>query len=279
MPSVQDEALQRASRIELARFLRARRARISPGPLGLPTSPRRRARGLLREEVAALAGVSTTWYTFLEQARPIRPSIEVVDRIADALQLDDDERSHLARLALGHATAHVASPGMSVDAPAAHALVRALGQGTHPVYCTTWCGDILAWNAAAADWYTDWSRVPAERRNIFWWFYTDPRAGDRVRDWADETGIIVARLRATYAMPEARPDIDRLVTRLSQVSEAFASAWTDHEVAAQRSRPRTMVHPRLGERTYRITVLMAADNRAQGYAVHVPVDPTDAGGG
>lgn len=279
MSSTEDEPFQRASRIELARFLRARRARISPGHLGLPTSPRRRARGLLREEVAALAGVSTTWYTFLEQARPIRPSIEVVDRIADALQLDDDERSHLARLALAHTTDHLASAGLSVDAGTARELIGAFEQTPHPVYCRTWNGDILAWNAAAAEWYTDWSRLSAEQRNIFWWFYTDPQAGDRVRDWDGETSVIVARLRTMYAMPEARPDIDRLVSNLGQVSEAFASAWTDHEVAAQRSRPRAMVHPRLGERTYRINVLMAADNRAQGYVVHSPVDLTDADSG
>ena len=202
----------------------------------------------------------------------------MVDRLADALRLDDDERSHLARLALGPAPEHLASNRLSVDAQAARALICTLGHTPHPVYCTTWSGDILAWNAAAAEWYTDWSRLPAEPRNIIWWFYTDPEADVRVRDWEGETSVIVARLRATYAMPEARPDIDRLVRGLGRASEAFASAWTGHDVAAQHSRPRVMVHPRLGERTYRITVLMAADNRAQGYAVHVPVDADEVDG-
>ncbi len=270
MPSAQDALGDHASRLELAHFLRARRGRITAASVGLPTSPRRRAPGLLREEVAALAGVSTAWYTFLEQARPIHPSGEVLDRIADALRFDDDERRHLVRLALGHELGDRESVPPSIDVEAARTLVSSLGHSPHPIYSTTWNGDILAWNEASVEWYTDWGRLPAERRNIFWWFYADPHAVARVPDWEHETNDIVARLRATYARVEARPGIDRLVADLSEHSPAFSTAWTNYEVAAQRSKPRRMIHPRLGERTYRITVLVVADNPALGLAVHAP---------
>jgi len=90
------------NRRELARFLRTRRERITPAQVGLPANTRRRIRGLRREEVAVLAGLSPTWYTYLEQARDIRPSPEVLNSLADVLQLDEDERQYLHQLALGH---------------------------------------------------------------------------------------------------------------------------------------------------------------------------------
>src|SRR5947209_20590208 len=90
------------SRTELSDFLKSRRARISPETVGLPPGRRRRTPGLRREEVADLAGVGLTWYTWLEQGRDIRVSPEVLSAIARALRLEPAERAHLFRLA-GHA--------------------------------------------------------------------------------------------------------------------------------------------------------------------------------
>src|ERR1700728_2436422 len=86
-------------RTELAAFLRSRRERISPEDLGLPAGQRRRTSGLRREEVAQLAGLGVTWYTWLEQGRPIHASPQVLEAVARTLQLDDVERQHLFRLA------------------------------------------------------------------------------------------------------------------------------------------------------------------------------------
>src|SRR4051794_41462366 len=89
----------RARRDELAAFLRTRRERVSPADVGLPPGPRRRTPGLRREELAQLAGVGVTWYTWLEQGRPINASVQVLDAISRTLRLDEAEREHLYRLA------------------------------------------------------------------------------------------------------------------------------------------------------------------------------------
>src|SRR5689334_15098803 len=89
----------KARRDELAAFLRARRARVGPEAVGLPPGPRRRTPGLRREELAQLAGVGVTWYTWLEQGRPINASVQVLSAVARALRLDPAERDHLFRLA------------------------------------------------------------------------------------------------------------------------------------------------------------------------------------
>src|SRR6201999_4594585 len=86
-------------RSELAGFLRARRERLAPREVGLPPGPRRRPPGLRREELALLAGVGITWYTWLEQGRPINASVQVLDAVARALRLDHAAREHLYQLA------------------------------------------------------------------------------------------------------------------------------------------------------------------------------------
>jgi transcriptional regulator with XRE-family HTH domain len=109
---------------ELAAFLRARRSRISPTDVGLPPGSRRRTPGLRREEVAQLAGIGVTWYTWLEQGRPIRASVQVLDAVARTLRLDQAEIEHLYRLA--------DVPGAPVEAPVAevppalHEILRSL---------------------------------------------------------------------------------------------------------------------------------------------------------
>ena len=92
-------AASTARRTELAAFLRSRRERIQPEDVGLPVGARRRTAGLRREELAQLAGVGVTWYTWLEQGRPINASVQVLDAIATTLRLDAVERAHLFRLA------------------------------------------------------------------------------------------------------------------------------------------------------------------------------------
>src|SRR6478736_3610635 len=97
--AVQNTGTRQVRRSELAAFLRSRRERISPEDVGLPPGTRRRTAGLRREEVAQLAGVGVTWYTWLEQGRPINASVQVLDAVARVLQLDTTEREHLYRLA------------------------------------------------------------------------------------------------------------------------------------------------------------------------------------
>jgi transcriptional regulator with XRE-family HTH domain len=135
-----------AERRALARFLKAMRDRVSPADAGVAVTSRRRAKGLLREEVAQAAGVSVTWYTWMEQARPTNPSLRVLDGLARALQLDAAEREQLIRLA---------RPDLRPAPPASRGLSAPLttllhGLAPHPAYATNVRGDVIAWNAPAA---------------------------------------------------------------------------------------------------------------------------------
>jgi len=129
-------------RAELASFLRSRRERVTPQDVGLPPGLRRRTPGLRREEVAQLAGVGVTWYTWLEQGRQINASVQVLDAIAATLALDLAEREHLYRLA----DVPVVSPGSGGDCLAAEArmILDALDPFPASVYNSRY--DLLAWN-------------------------------------------------------------------------------------------------------------------------------------
>lgn len=131
---------------ELADFLKTRRARLTPASVGLPAGSRRRAKGLRREEVAELAGISVTWYTWLEQARPVNVSSRTVQNIARALRLDDDERQHLFQLAQLPLLAEYAKLPQELD-ESVHAILHALG--TNPAYALGKQWEILGWNEAA----------------------------------------------------------------------------------------------------------------------------------
>src|SRR6266567_878699 len=148
-------------RAELGSFLRSRRERITPEDVGLPPGLRRRTAGLRREEVAQLAGVGVTWYTWLEQGRPINASAQVLEAVARTLRLDESERSHLFTLAgVPDTTSRVAE----ICEPAVRELVEALDP--YPAFVVSPRYDILAWNRAEASLKGDYSSLPDRYRNV-----------------------------------------------------------------------------------------------------------------
>lgn len=259
------------SRHELAQFLRTRRERISPDQVGLPAGKRRRTRGLRREEVAVLAGLSPTWYTYLEQARDIRPSPEVLDSLATVLLLTPDERKYLHQLALGSPPSD--APGMGY--PLVDKLVEVAGAGPYPVYALDHVGEVIAWNAAAAEWYTDWSTKDEMERNIVWWLVTSPEARERIVGWAEDARDIVGRLRAGAARYPEDPRILDLINRLHDSSPEFRGWWAKHDVRGQRLRVRTFRHPQHGVVPMRLAVVHPHDDSYITIAFHLP-HSTDA---
>jgi transcriptional regulator with XRE-family HTH domain len=258
------------NRRELASFLQSRRARLTPADVGLPAGPRRRAPGLRREEVAVLSGLSPTWYTYLEQGRNIHPSAQVLDSLARVLQLTEDERGYL------HALANpAAAPQPPAGDVAAEVLirqfVRTAEQNPYPVYGVNLYSDLIAWNPAVVDYYTDFGRLPDGRRNMLRWLLEAPEAKQRLPDWKDDTRDVVARLRAMTAEHDGDRRLQALVEELKESSPEFEGWWREHYVLGHRSRLRRFRHPEHGEQTLRLLVLRAPDFAPSIVVFHLPV--------
>lgn len=183
-------------------FLRRARERLSPADVGLAGGGRRRTPGLRREEVALLAGVSQTYYTYLEQGRPVQPSKQVLDAIAGALRLDPSQRAYLAALA-NPADAAPAADGEESVAPDLARLLDAVG--ACPAWIINSYRDVLAANHTARVLMADWPALPRPDRNIMRWLLCDPRAREVLVDWEQTARMGLARLRAGLARhPTAR---------------------------------------------------------------------------
>ncbi|GAA1354281.1 helix-turn-helix transcriptional regulator [Streptomyces beijiangensis] len=231
-------------RTELAVFLRSRRARVTPGDVGMPGGFRRRTPGLRREEVAQLSGVGVTWYTWLEQGRPINASAQVLNAVARTLRLDDAEREHLYQLA------EVAfCPDRPADAsavgPDIQGIIDALDPHPAVVYNARY--DILATNPA----YRDLFDVPEMRegdvRNVLWTLFTIPDAHCPVLFREKELPVMVATLRASYGRHVGEPAWESFIARLSVESPYFAELWKNGDVAPLGPRIKTFRHQSVGE--------------------------------
>ncbi len=174
---------------ELGKFLQSRRARISPEQLGLVGGPRRRVRGLRREEVAQFAGISVEYYVRLEQGRATRPSDEVLDAIARALHLTEVEQAHLRDLARLRsrrrepARARTTTTHTRVRPELAH-LLAAMDQQV-PALVINFRMDVLAWNRLATQLFFDFDASPPARRNLARFAFLDPASQQVFLDWPE----------------------------------------------------------------------------------------------
>ncbi|MFV5991177.1 helix-turn-helix transcriptional regulator [Streptomyces sp. NPDC056231] len=243
-------------RSELAAFLRSRRARVTPADVGMPPGLRRRTPGLRREEVAQLSGVGVTWYTWLEQGRPINASPQVLDAVARTLRLDGPEREHLYQLA------EVAyAPGRQADTievgPEIQGIIDALDPHAAAVYNARY--DILATNAA----YLDLFDVPAltepGARNVLWRLFTVTEEDCPVVHRTQELPIMVATLRGAYGRHTGEPAWESFVKRLSAASPYFAELWRSGDVAPPGPRVKTFRH-RAAEGEIRMTSVSLSIN-------------------
>jgi transcriptional regulator with XRE-family HTH domain len=229
-------------RRELASFLRNRRERIRPEQVGLPPSRRRRTPGLRREEVAQLAGVGVTWYTWLEQGREINASAQVLDAIARTLQFDTHEHAHLFTLA-GLPTTAIADECEAL-CPTAQAILDQLEPYPASVLNARW--DILAFNRPFASFFPHFDTIPLEDRNCLWLAFTDPRWREVIVDWDDSIGRMVAEYRAAMAEHIDDPAWQSFIDRLHRVSPEFTVFWERHDVLGVQGRTKRAMHPRVG---------------------------------
>ena len=218
------DAIER--RHELGSFLRARRERTSPSDVGLPGSPRRRTPGLRREELASLAGISTTWYTFLEQGRDVRPSSQVLMAIADALRLGGSERAHLVAIVADEARVE----DVEYLAPEVAGVPDLVDP--NPAYVTGGSYDLLAWNTAAVELFP--GATEGTSPNLARWMFTDPIARDVLLDWSAVAQSMLARLRANAGKHPGSPRFQRLEHELRTASPEADAWWPRYDIASSR---------------------------------------------
>jgi transcriptional regulator with XRE-family HTH domain len=255
-------------RAELGDFLKARRAEVSPAEVGLPPGGRRRTPGLRREELAQLAGVGVTWYTWLEQGRPINASGQVLDAVAATLRLTETERAHLYRLA--EATPLRPKLGVCASELVMTEIVTALDP--LPAVITNTRFDIIQPNKAFSDLFHDWHTLPCVHKNLLWCIVTEPLARRQLLNYDDEVPYLVARLRSAYAEHIGDPDWEVDLARLRKLSPEFERLWSRHEVADCTPRPRHVVHPVAGELHFTVTELAVPAHPDLVMFVETPAD-------
>jgi transcriptional regulator with XRE-family HTH domain len=246
-------------RAEIATFLRARRARLQPERVGLHRGSRRRTPGLRREEVAALAGVSSEWYKWLEQARRVRASADALRRIAGALRLEPGETRHLFALS-GYAwDGDGASSGPETITPHLQRLVEQLE------YCPAWVlgerWDILVWNPAATVILGDLAALQGLERNALYLMFLGPRLRSMLVDWEVHARDIVAKVRLVHARHVDDPWFNEIVHLLHERSAEFAAWWDEQLVQLPRDGTKYYDHPQAGRLSFDYTVLDVADER------------------
>jgi transcriptional regulator with XRE-family HTH domain len=268
--------------VALGQLLRSRRERLVPADVGLPSGARRRTAGLRREEVALLASLSTTYYTFLEQGRPVRPSEQVLDALAAALRMSAAERRYLHVLAYGPdgpngsgdpggGSPSGAAPPERLD-PAVADLVQRLEPFPTLVKGRRW--DVLAANPAARELFADWATPNTQERNLVRWMFTADRAREVYLEWEPEARALLGRFRLAAARHPDDPDVLALIAELQRDSEHVRDWWPRHDVTAiGGSGAKKLRHPRLGPTEYAHAILQVADQPDQTLVTYSPVVP------
>ncbi|MEU5420677.1 helix-turn-helix transcriptional regulator [Streptomyces sp. NPDC020667] len=272
-PTASADSADDVRRGELAAFLRSRRERITPEQAGLPRGPRRRTPGLRREEVAHLAAVGVTWYTWLEQARDIKVSAQVLDAIAGALMLDRGERGHLFALA------GAVDPLPGAECAGVPSALRLMLDQLEPFPACVQNAryDILAYNRPYGHLMCDLDALPREERNCMWLAFMNPDWCASLVDREEAVRIMAAKFRASMAEHLADPAWKCLLRRLQEGSAEFREIWERHEVVRFASRTKSFRQSRVGLLRLDYTALWLGPNGGSKLLTYTPADEESRG--
>lgn len=257
-------------RAELAAFLRDRRGRISPADVGLPNGARRRTPGLRREEVALLADVGASWYTWLEQGRDIQVSEALLERLCSALRLDATERSYLFELAQGRSPRPASS---AVPADVSPTLLRALEAHRHPASVATARYDVLAMNAPAIAVWGDRRGTNSLRR-----MFTGEDPPFATPDREAHARNLVARFRVEAGRATDRASFDELAAELVAESPEFRLLWGRHDIIATPEGTKIVELPNIGriEMEHVALLHVEPDGRVLRVTLYAPIGEESA---
>jgi hypothetical protein len=254
----------------LGHFLRTRRAAVSPESVGLATWGARRVPGLRREELAQLAGISVNYYTRLEQGQSVNAGDAVVEALARALRLDDDERAHL--FALARPVPAARRPDRT-ETPGEGAVRLLASMPSVPALLLGRSNDVLAWNPlghALLAGHLDPAAPddPGTRPNLLRMLFLDAHTRELYRDWSAEAALAVSSLRySAVHHPDDRP-LAELIGELSIHSREFAALWARHDVRLCSSGTKRFHHPHVGHLELHYEVLHLPDGDGQRLLTH-----------
>lgn len=239
-------------------FLKSRRERLSPEEAGLEFAHgHRKTPGLRREEVAVLAGVSVTYYTWLEQGRDLTPSKDVIDSIAQALRLTSAEKSHLYQLWNPHA----AETPLAASAAADPQMQRIIDQLPYPSHITNERCEVLAWNKAAQEAFADFASIPVQERNFLRMLFEDTNMRHRIVNLEEFASYSVAVFRTYYDKHRHDPWFEATVERLIRNSAEFERIWSQYDIQLKKVK--------------RIILRLPGARQPVPYDIHSLVNPTD----
>ncbi|WP_411552748.1 helix-turn-helix transcriptional regulator [Paenibacillus lautus] len=257
----------------LSAFLKGQRAKISPESVGLPPGTRRRTPGLRREEVAQLAGVSTTWYTWLEQGRDIQVSSSVLDCVASALQLNADERRYLYSLALesGAEPYTVKHEAVKIS-PSLQKIITELK------YCPVMISDrkcnIVGWNRAAAYVFLDFDRIPPEERNMIRLLFTRREFQRLAVNWEQFASGFLSMFRSYYGQYVEDEWYDHFLEEMKNGHPDFNRMWEQSQVSYAPEVHLEFRHAKAGKMVYELTSLKVYGNDDLRCSIYTPAPDT-----
>ena len=263
---------ERQRYLELGDFIKTRRGKILPSQVGLPSGLRRRTPGLRREEVAQLAGIGLTWYTWLEQGRPIRVSSQVLESLARVLLLDPHERGYLFTLAR-----HVvpASPlsRQSVIKPSVQHILDSLQLSPALIIDQRW--NVIAWNNASSVVFGDFGMIDPLDRNIVSMIFTHNSYMSLFIDWEFHARGMLARFRTAYGQHVDDPWFAAFIENLKIKSNAFREWWSQHEAQNSTEVNKELKHPIAGKLVFESCSFALSDNPNLKMIVNTPLPETD----
>lgn len=266
--------------MELANFLRNRRERIKPELFGISISAKRRTPGLRREELAQLAGVSVSWYTWLEQGRSITVSDQVLESIARILKLDFTERRHLFQLARDQSFTH--NP---INKNISQSIISELQPlldsfGFCPAYIFDKCWNLVAGNQIAYRIFVDTSVVnyadlPWRERNLMWALFTNPYQKKLLLDWENEAKRCIALFRFSSNQYIGEPWFTKFIDDLTYISPHFQEWWPQYDIQSPKGKRKTLNHPIIGRLVLQATTLLIPESPELQLIVYTPLPEED----
>ena len=259
-----------AQREELTRFLKSVRARISPVDVGLPAGERRRAKGLRREEVATLSGMSVTWYTWFEQGRDVQLSSHMLERLGRTLRLSAHEREFLFALAQHRPPPLASAPDETIQASTQY-LMDSLNI---PALVITDDWTVIGWNDLVTRAFRDYAPLARSERNLFRILMLNERYRENPEQYREMVKRLTARFKWDYSRTTRVAEFDGLIQDMLARSEVFREFWHESDIVAHFEDIHTVSVAGIGDVTFHHTSYAIEAAASQRLILFAPVDET-----